>query len=239
MCGFARAGKEYEMTQIERLIASARAEVGTTELPAGSNNVKYNTSYYGRAVSGVNYPWCMAFIWWCFDAAGLGALIPKTASCVTLLQHAKDTRRLVEPRELRPGDVVLYKFATNERAANHAGLVTSVAAKAIVAIEGNTSLTSDDNGGAVMPRTRDFTHIVGGFRPNYEEGTTVSYEEFVALMRRYEAETAALSAQYGGAAGAEFAAARAAGITDGSRPRSAATREECAIMAARAAARQA
>ena len=39
----------------------------------------------------------------------------------------------------------------------------------ITAIEGNTSITSDDNGGAVMERVRDYTYIVGYGRPNYEE----------------------------------------------------------------------
>ena len=40
------------MTQIEKLVTVASAEIGTTEEPKGSNHIKYNTAYYGREVSG-------------------------------------------------------------------------------------------------------------------------------------------------------------------------------------------
>ncbi len=50
----------------DMLVATALAEVGTKEVPSGSNKVKYNTWFYGRAVSGSAYPWCMTFVEWCF-----------------------------------------------------------------------------------------------------------------------------------------------------------------------------
>ena len=37
---------------VERLLSTARKELGTKEQPADSNRVKYNTAYYGREVSG-------------------------------------------------------------------------------------------------------------------------------------------------------------------------------------------
>lgn len=49
-----------------RLLAIAAAQVGVKERPTGSNNVKYNTWFYGHAVSGDAYPWCCAFVAWCF-----------------------------------------------------------------------------------------------------------------------------------------------------------------------------
>ena len=53
-----------------RAIAIAEAEVGTKESPANSNNVKYNTWFYGREVYdglwGTQFPWCAAFIAWVF-----------------------------------------------------------------------------------------------------------------------------------------------------------------------------
>ena len=58
--------------QINRIIAIASAEVGITEYPPGSNNVKYNTWFYGRQVSGKNYPWCCTFISYIFDILGGG-----------------------------------------------------------------------------------------------------------------------------------------------------------------------
>lgn len=49
-----------------RLIQIAAGQVGVKESPAGSNKVKYNTWFYGQAVSGSAYPWCAVFVCWCF-----------------------------------------------------------------------------------------------------------------------------------------------------------------------------
>ena len=44
------------MAAADDLLALARGELGVAEAPKGSNRVKYNTAYYGREVSGDNYP---------------------------------------------------------------------------------------------------------------------------------------------------------------------------------------
>ena len=60
---------------VERLLSTARKELGIKEQPADSNRVKYNTAYYGREVSGGSYAWCAVFLWWCFREAGASELI--------------------------------------------------------------------------------------------------------------------------------------------------------------------
>ena len=50
----------------DMIVATALAEVGVKESPKNSNNVKYNTWYYGHPVKGSAYPWCMVFVQWCF-----------------------------------------------------------------------------------------------------------------------------------------------------------------------------
>ena len=50
----------------DMIVATALAEVGVKESPKNSNNVKYNTWYYGHPVHGSAYPWCMVFVQWCF-----------------------------------------------------------------------------------------------------------------------------------------------------------------------------
>lgn len=50
----------------DMVVATALAEVGIKESPKNSNNVKYNTWFYGHAVHGDDYAWCMAFVCWCF-----------------------------------------------------------------------------------------------------------------------------------------------------------------------------
>lgn len=83
---------KYDGTQTaKRLLEIAASQVGIKESPANSNNVKYNTWFYGRAVSGSAYAWCGAFVSWCFavlagqitDLGGTGTTVKKTACTVT------------------------------------------------------------------------------------------------------------------------------------------------------------
>ena len=50
----------------DMIVATALSQVGVKESPKNSNNVKYNTWFYGKEVRGSAYPWCMVFVCWCF-----------------------------------------------------------------------------------------------------------------------------------------------------------------------------
>ena len=65
LVAFARP-KYLNKDQVNRIIAIANGELGITEYPPNSNNVKYNTWFYGRSVSGKKYPWCCTFICYIF-----------------------------------------------------------------------------------------------------------------------------------------------------------------------------
>lgn len=156
-------------TTAERLLELARAELGTREFPPGSNNVKYNTSYYGREVSGNNFAWCAVFIWWLFEQAGLSELYfggKKTAYVPALLTWARQEGLLVDTP--RPGDLVCFDFNHNA-AADHIGLCESWDGTYITTIDGNTGVGNEANGGAVMRRRRQKKYIVAVIRPRYEE----------------------------------------------------------------------
>ena len=72
----------------------------------------------------------------------------------------------------QPGDIVFFKFKTNGRRTNHVGIVVSVQGKNnLTTIEGNTSMTSNDNGGRVMERRRTMKNIVAFARPEYEDAS--------------------------------------------------------------------
>lgn len=147
------------------IISKALGEVGIAEYPPNSNNVKYNTAFYGREVSGANYPWCCAFVWWVF-AQFKPCIIKKTASCQELGNWFNQQGRWHSNPQ--PGDVVFFHFNTNDRWTNHVGIVKDVKGGVVETIEGNTSISSDDNGGAVMIRQRT-SNIVGYGRPDYSE----------------------------------------------------------------------
>ena len=72
----------------------------------------------------------------------------------------------------KAGDLVFFKYSTNNRRTNHVGLVIAVNGDAITTIEGNTSKTSQDNGGKVMKRTRK-SCIVAYARPRYDNALSV------------------------------------------------------------------
>ena len=78
---------------IDSILAAAQKEVGNKEYPAGSNNVKYNTWFYGKEVSGAAYPWCCAFISWLFRGTNL---VKKTASCEDMYRWFKTRNQIVE-----------------------------------------------------------------------------------------------------------------------------------------------
>lgn len=153
------------MMTSDQAVSIAQKEIGVKENPPGSNKVKYNTWYYGKEVSGDSYPWCCAFISWIFKGTNL---VKKTALCADLMQWFRSRKQMVE----RPqkGDIVFFKFGKTNRSTNHVGIVEEASQwpANITTIEGNTSVTSDDNGGCVMRRTRSKSSIVGFARPEYE-----------------------------------------------------------------------
>ena len=139
----------------------AATQVGISENPPSSNNVRYNTWYYGREVSGSSYPWCMVFVQWVFAQLGV-ALPQRTASCGALMRAAQMSGQWVT-EDYRPGDVVIYDFPGGA-ATDHCGIVESVTDSGVVAIEGNTGSGSDADGGQVQRRSRAWSVIVGAVR---------------------------------------------------------------------------
>lgn len=162
------------MATAKALLDITRRELGACEVPMNSNNVKYNTAYYGREVYdglwGTKFPWCVVFVWWCFQQAGAAELFyggGKTASCTALRDWAKQNGQWVTGG-YRPGDVVIYDWHDDGKP-DHCGIIETVGGSTVVAIEGNTAIGNDSNGGEVMRRTRTLSDIMGAVRPAYEE----------------------------------------------------------------------
>ena len=154
------------MATVSELLDIARKQIGVKESPPKSNNVRYNTWYYGREVSGSAYPWCAVFVAFVFDQAKVKLPI-RTASCGALMRAAQSAGQWVTG-DYRPGDVVIYDFPGGAKT-DHCGIVEAVDGTYISAIEGNTSSASDADGGAVERRARKFSQIVGAVRPSYDK----------------------------------------------------------------------
>lgn len=210
----------------EKILDTARAQLGIREEPPNSNRVKFNTAYYGREVSGSAYPWCCAFVWWVFREAGASGLFyggKKTASCSTLLGFHK-TQAVRE--NYLPGDIIFFNFG-GKKNTQHVGICEGWDGRYITTIDGNTAPTNEANGGAVMRRRRAKKYMIGAYRPAYEEDT-MTQADFDKMMDDYLERRGDKPAS--GWAGTLLQEAKQAGITDGSRPQSFATREEVATM---------
>ncbi|MEG2526793.1 MAG: CHAP domain-containing protein [Oscillospiraceae bacterium] len=161
------------------IMALAKGQIGNKEYPPGSNRVKYNSAYYGREVLGGAFPWCCVFVWWVFaqcHASGLFVNAEKCAYCPTAMNWFK-AKGQFRTSNFQYGDVVFFCF-DKSRTAGHIGFVESVNSDGTVTcIEGNTSLTSNDNGGAVMRRVRNKACILGVGRPNYTTPVEASTPE--------------------------------------------------------------
>lgn len=150
----------------QEILSFAEKQIGVVE--KYDNDVVYNTEYYGRKVSGSEYPWCCVFIWYLFNSCGAADLFydgKKTATCQTLADWFKKKGQWYTTPKV--GDIVFFKFGNSKRYTNHVGIVKNVKSNGTIdTIEGNTSTADQNNGGMVMQRTRK-SNIVGYGRPAY------------------------------------------------------------------------
>lgn len=151
------------MAAASEVLAVARGELGNREDPAGSNRTKYG-AWYGMD----GQPWCMMFVQWVFAQAGASRLLPaRTASCGALMRAAQAKGCWITGG-YQPGDVVIYDFPGNNVKTDHCGIVEQITGGGIMAIEGNTGVGNDANGGQVQRRVRSNKVILGAFRPDYD-----------------------------------------------------------------------
>ena len=159
-------GKEPEVpassgkTTRERALVAACGDLGYKESPAGSNNSKYG-QWYGCN----NQPWCAAAVtyWFEVDAGGSPSFDKNQARYAYVpyvVDDARDNRfGLSIPSSVIPGDLVTYNWDGGpDGTYDHIGIFEGwVGGSTFTAIEGNTSVNSDSNGGEVMRRQRSTT----------------------------------------------------------------------------------
>lgn len=138
---------------MSKIIEVARKELGVEELPPDSNRTKYG-AWFG--LNGER--WCGIFVSWVYAMAGypLGRIgyLRGFAGCQTAVAHFRKTGEIT--RNPEPGDIVFFDWNADGRY-DHTGIfVRRINAQFFEAIEGNTSLSNNSNGGQVMLRRRSF-----------------------------------------------------------------------------------
>lgn len=159
----------------EKVIETARADLGYTENPPGSNMTKYGEAY---GMNGV--PWCVIFLWDVFNRADERMAFyngGRTASCRTLLRCYREEGKTAPITDIQIGDILILNFSgkmyNGELDTEHCALVVEKGklAGTWYTVEGNTSPGlegSQDNGGCVAKKLRSVKNVVAVCRPQYQ-----------------------------------------------------------------------
>lgn len=139
----------------KKALTEALKHIGVKESPPGSNEVIFSKWY------GVRGPWCAMFVTWCYVKAGSKALEKgeRYAYVPYIVADARAGRNgLSVTRDPQPGDIVCYDW--DGGVADHTGLYEKpTGTGTFSAIEGNTAVGNDSNGGEVMRCARKAVQV--------------------------------------------------------------------------------
>lgn len=235
------------------VLALAIKDIGITENPPNSNNVKFNDWYYGHSVYGSGYAWCLCAVQYWYAKAG--AKLPfTTASCGALLRWYNSHQPECIVKNPQPGDIVIFDLPNTSSKTDHTGIFERLDGDYVTTVDGNTGTTNDANGGAVMRRTRNVKYVAAYIHPKeISEEDDMDIDKFIDSITSEQIErlvdkasnetcyTMLLKANEHAAGLAtpdwmkpELDEAIKAGITDGTRPLAMCMRGAAAMMTLRA-----
>lgn len=139
----------------EKALANLRSKLGTKESPPGSNRC-WATAWYGLVG-----PWCAMSASWAYSTAGSKSLGRGHYAYVPfIVADARAGRNgLSITKEPKPGDLCCYDW-NGDGIADHVGLYEKpLGGDNFSAIEGNTAVGNDSNGGEVMRRERHRSQV--------------------------------------------------------------------------------
>lgn len=138
----------------KKALQEAITQVGVKESPPDSNQVKY-CDWYGMVG-----PWCAMFVTWCFETTGDSYAFSQGSRYSYVPYIVADARNgqygLSTTDDPIPGDLVCYDWQWNGEY-DHVGIFEEwqLTFGDFSAIEGNTSVDNNSNGGQVMRRIRN------------------------------------------------------------------------------------
>jgi hypothetical protein len=158
------------------VLAVAGGEVGVMEDPPGSNRgpkVNQYLASVGLDAMDGSFPWCAAFVYWCFAQASTALAVSnpavRTAGALDVwnLAGPKGFRRVTcaeasdRPSLVNPGTIFVISTGGGH---GHVGLVESLAGVVLTTIEGNTNDGGSREGVGVFRRSgRRISGINQGF----------------------------------------------------------------------------
>ncbi len=128
------------------------SQVGVREV--GGNNRGPEVKAYLKSVGlGENYPWCAAFVSWCFLQVEIEAPISAWVPSFALSDKMIYKQGKVLKRIPKFGDVLLIWFKNLKRPA-HIGFIDQWSEKWIITVEGNTNKNGSREGDGVYRKRR-------------------------------------------------------------------------------------
>lgn len=156
------------------VVSVALGELGYKEEP--NKSTKYGKWYADGKFD--RLAWCAMFVSWVYENAGtpLPAINDSDGFryCPSMLNWARTNKRITH--DPKPGDIVLFDWNKDTKS-DHTGIFLEWAnfeKTVIVTVEGNTSLSNQSNGGAVMKRKRKISLVQAFISPFEEQGWEVS-----------------------------------------------------------------
>ena len=166
------------MSQVNKFLEIAKAEVGTKESPAGSNKTKY-----GKFTKHDGVPWCGSFVMWCAAQVKFKNMpnVIWTPGGVAQFQ-GRGLWSNASTAKPKPGDIVFFDFPGGDKV-DHVGIVLKDNGDGTVTtIEGNTTADgkagSQSNGGEVCIKVRGYkknnkrelqVYVTGFGRPKWKD----------------------------------------------------------------------
>ncbi len=143
---------------MSKVVEIARKEIGQGEVPLNSNRTKYGKWFGFDGVA-----WCGMFVSWCYAQVGapLGNIGFKKgfAGCQTAVAYFRKNNRITN--NPMAGNIVFFDWNGDGRH-DHTGIFVRwiEVGKTFEAIEGNTAVGNDSNGGNVMLRQRGVKNVM-------------------------------------------------------------------------------
>lgn len=154
------------------IIAARALDIATTQIGVrekGSSNSGPQVDQYLKSVGLTpGFPWCMAFVYWCYNqaaqASGVTNFLIRTGGVMHQWNEQQPTRKIILDKVLKnqaliqPGAVFIMDHG---KGTGHTGLVEKIHGSFIDTIEGNTNDEGSREGVEVCRRTRRLSSIKG------------------------------------------------------------------------------
>lgn len=154
---------------LSEVLEIARSQIGTMEVPPGSNRGPQVNQYLASVGLPPGNYWCATFVYWCFDQASkrLQRRNPLIRTGHVMTHWNKTTGRKIlvadaanKPSLVRAGHIFILNTGGSS---GHTGLVEKVEGGFIQTIEGNTNDNGSSEGIGVFRLQRKILKINRGF----------------------------------------------------------------------------